>query len=139
MDHEQEAAYHELCAYTLTRGDATFIHQHVVDAFAIQHAGPASKPIQVVFALAGLYLHVERGLSGRQVQQAHMRMARTRREWPALALPESRGAVTASAVLAVPAGDERDRAIDAWAASVWDATATHRGTIEDLLRACQVL
>jgi hypothetical protein len=34
----EEDAYHELCAYTLQRGDAAFIHQHVVDAFAAQRA-----------------------------------------------------------------------------------------------------
>lgn len=48
----EEDAYHEVCAYTLTRGDPTFIHQHVVDAWAAQNAGPKSKPIGVFFALA---------------------------------------------------------------------------------------
>jgi len=38
----EENAYHRLCAYTLQRGDATFIHQHVVDAFAAQRAGRRS-------------------------------------------------------------------------------------------------
>jgi hypothetical protein len=52
-------AYHELCGYTLTHGDAAFIHQHVVDAFAAQHADAHSKPIGITFALAGLYLHLE--------------------------------------------------------------------------------
>ncbi|HKN67515.1 MAG TPA: DUF5946 family protein, partial [Gemmatimonadaceae bacterium] len=88
-------AYDELCAYTLTHGDVTFIHQHVVDAWAAQHATPESKPIGVTFALAGLYLHVERQLTGRQVQLAHMRMAKQKRDWPAFILPESRGTMTA--------------------------------------------
>jgi len=37
-------AYHELCAYTLSLGDAEFIHQHVVDAFAAQDATPSTRP-----------------------------------------------------------------------------------------------
>jgi hypothetical protein len=60
--------YAELCGYTLTHGDPAFIHQHVVDAFAAQQADGASKPIGVIFALVGLYLHVERQFSGRHVQ-----------------------------------------------------------------------
>ena len=53
------AAYDELASYTLAHGDPAFIHQHVVDAFAAQHATDDSKPIGVAFALIGLYLHVE--------------------------------------------------------------------------------
>jgi hypothetical protein len=37
MDSEQEA-YEELCCYALARSDPSFIHQHVVDAFAVQQA-----------------------------------------------------------------------------------------------------
>ena len=44
-DAAELAAYHEVCAYTLTRGDAAFVHQLVVDAWAAQHASPASKPM----------------------------------------------------------------------------------------------
>jgi len=67
----QHEAYDALCAYTLTRGDAAFIHQHVVDAFAAQSADEATKPITLTFALVGLYLHVERQFTGREVQRAH--------------------------------------------------------------------
>src|SRR6186997_35548 len=88
------AAYDELASYTLAHGDSAFIHQHVVDAFAAQHATEDSKPIGVAFALIGLYLHVERGRSGREVQQAHMRLGRQRREWPVFDLPATRGEVT---------------------------------------------
>ena len=73
-------AYHELSAYTQTHGDLTFIHQHVVDAWAAQHAVEAGKSIGLTFALAGLYLHLERGFSGRQVQRAHMEMGRRKRQ-----------------------------------------------------------
>lgn len=128
-------AYNELCAYTLTHHDAAFIHQHVVDAFAAQHADAQGKPIGVVFALAGLYLHIEKQFTGRQVQQAHMRMGRKKRPWPAIALPADRGSVTVLDVMGVPEGAERDNAIDAWCVSVWDAfSAGNRSTIVELLR-----
>lgn len=62
----EEQTYHELSAYTLTHGDATFIHQHVVDAWAAQNAHADSKPIGVFFALVGLYLHIEQEFTGRE-------------------------------------------------------------------------
>src|SRR5690348_4591092 len=67
--NDQEA-YHELACYTLVHSDPAFIHQFIVDAYAAQHANAHSKPISVAFALAGLYLHLERGYSGRQVRTA---------------------------------------------------------------------
>jgi hypothetical protein len=133
MNAERDA-YHELCAYTLTHGDPSFIHQHVVDAFAVQRADERSKPIGVVFGLIGLYLHVERRVSGRHVQRAHMQLARRKRSWPAFSLPSNRGTMTAADVMAVPAGPERDRAIDDWCASVWNACSAHRQAVIDLLR-----
>ena len=129
----EREAYDELCAYTLTHGDITFIHQHVVDAWAAQHATPESKPIGVTFALAGLYLHLERQLTGRQVQLAHMKMARQKRAWPIFTLPEDRGAITAIDVMRAPEGEERDRAIGAWAESVWRAFSMNRPTLVALL------
>ena len=114
-------AYHELCAYTLTHGDPAFIHQHVVDTFAAQNANEQTKPITLTFALAGLHLHVDRQLSGRQVQRVHQWLARKKRPWPAFNLPEKRGSITATAVMVRPAGLERDAAIEAWATEVWAA------------------
>ncbi len=130
----EENAYHELSAYTLTHGDLTFIHQHVVDAWAAQHAVAGGKPIGLAFALAGLFLHLERSFSGRQVQRAHMTMARRKREWPAFAMPAERGSITAIDVMAAPEGPERDKAIDDWCRSVWEAFAVNRPAIEALLR-----
>jgi hypothetical protein len=127
-------AYHELSAYTLTHGDADFIHQHVVDAFAAQRATPKSKPIGVTFALVGLYLYIERRCSGRQVQRVHMQLARRKRTWPAFVLPASRGVITPVDVMAAPPGPERDRAIHAWCASVWQAFSANRPVVVDLLR-----
>jgi Family of unknown function (DUF5946) len=129
-----QAAYDELAAYTLAHGDPGFIHQHVVDAFAAQHATPKSKPIGVAFALIGLHLHLERGRTGREVQQAHMRLARVRRSWPAFAIPDERGDVTIHDVLAMPPGADRDREIDAWCASVWQSWSGSHERVAALLR-----
>ncbi len=57
--------YHALCGYTLTHPGPTFLHQHVVDAFAAQRADGDTKPIALTFALVGLYLAVERRSSGK--------------------------------------------------------------------------
>ena len=127
--------YEELCFYTLSLGDAAFLHQHVVDARMAQEADERTKPIGITFALVGLYLHVEHGVSGRDVQRAHMHLAKRKQEWPAFALPRSRGAMTPADVMAAPAGPERDRAIDQWCEAVWREYAdASRETIEKLLR-----
>ena len=130
----EEDAYHEVSAYTLTRGDREFIHQHVVDAWAAQHAREDSKPIGVFFALAGLYLHVEQGFTGREVQQAHMKLAERPETWPVFSLPASRGSITSRDVAAAPEGDARDARIHAWAESVWKAYAGSRDRVVEVLR-----
>jgi hypothetical protein len=129
----EEQAYHKLCAYTLTHGDPSFIHQHVVDAFAAQRADEKTKPIGVTFALVGLYLHVEHRWTGREVQRAHMALAREKHPWPQFVLPDSRGSITPSQVLAAPAGPARDEAIHRWCTSVWEALKEHRASIATLL------
>lgn len=134
MLSDEESAYHELSAYSLTRGDPSFIHQHVVDAWAAQQAHAGTKPIGVFFAVAGLYLHVERGFTGREVQRAHMQLAQQREAWPVGTLPATRGALTPSAVMAAAPGHARDAMISAWARSVWEAYAGSRETVEAALR-----
>lgn len=110
---------HELSFYTLQLGDPEFIHQHVVDAYAVQHAGPDSKPIAIVFGLIGLYLHLEKNYTGRQVQLAHMHLARHRRQWVAPAIPEQRAGIGVADVLAAPPGPGRHAMIDRWCQAVW--------------------
>lgn len=139
IDASEVAAYHEVCAYTLTHGDAAFVHQHVVDAWAAQHASSTSKPIGVFFALLGLYLHVEHEFTGRAVQKAHMKLAQRPEPWPVGPLPTTRGAVTATDVLAAPPGAARDAAISRWAASVWATYGHQRDAIDELLRRRGVL
>lgn len=133
IDAPEQQAYDELQCYTLGHGGLGFIHQHVVDAWAAQHADERTKPIGLAFALVGLYLHVERGFSGRQVQQVHMELGRRKRSWPSFPLPRQRGSVTAGKVMAAEAGPERDQAIDSWCASVWDSFSESHRAVAELL------
>ncbi|HET6326557.1 MAG TPA: DUF5946 family protein [Planctomycetaceae bacterium] len=132
MDAKEEA-FHALCCYTLAHGSPSFIHQHVVDAFGAQDSREGDKSIRLTFALVGLYLHVERGWTGRQVQLAHMKLVRRKHQWPTFRIPDDRGAINAATVLAVSPGSERDQMIDAWCRSVWRAFSEHRAKIEKLL------
>jgi hypothetical protein len=129
-----EQTFHELCYYTLAHGDPSFIHQHVVDALAAQSADEHDKPIKLAFALVGLYLHIERQFSGRQVQRVHMQLARQKQAWPLFALPADRGSITVAHVMAAPAGPERDAMIHQWCSSVWEAFRESRQAVIDLLR-----
>ena len=131
-------AYDELYVYTMGRG-TSFMLQHVVDAFAAQTAGDDAKPITVTFALVGLYLHVEKQFSGKQVQRVHIQLGQRKRQWPAIPLPRDRGSMTAIDVMAVPAGSDRDLAIDAWCRSVWFAFRDSHHTIIELLRQHQIV
>ena len=129
----EQAALDELSAYTLTRGDADFIHQHVVDAFAAQHATTRSKAIGVAFGLIGLYLHLEGGYTGREVQAAHIRLARKRKQWPAFVPPSDTGELTVMDVMRSPPGAERDQAIGDWCRSVWAAWHDSHAQVAALL------
>jgi hypothetical protein len=112
---------HELSFYTLAHSDSSFLHQHIVDAYTAQHADETTKPIAIVFALVGLYLHTEKNFTGRQVQRFHMKLAKIRRQWVRPFLPKERGAITVRHVLAAAAGPSRDALIHSWSASVWEA------------------
>ena len=126
-----QAAYDELYVYAMTR--PKFIIQHVIDAYKAQTATNETAPIAVVFSLAGLYLKVEKGHSGTDVQRVHQLLAKRKQVWPRLHLPDTRGDMTAVDVLAVPPGVERDIAIDQWCNAVWRAFHEQRVAIISLL------
>jgi hypothetical protein len=132
-------AYNELSAWTMSHGARDFIHQHVVDTWKAQMADESSKPIGVVFSLAGLYLHVERGFTGRQVQEAHMKMAKSRDPWPRLPLPAFRGEMKPSDVLAATEAAAREKAIHDWTVSTWKAFRASRDAIIEILARCAVV
>lgn len=126
--------FDELSFYTLAQPRPPFIHQLAIDAFTAQRADESTKPMAVVFALLGLYLHIEHNFTGLQVQEAHIRLARFPRTWPSLPLPRSRGAVGVSDVLAAEPGPVRDAMIHKWCESVWQAWSESRQAIVELVR-----
>lgn len=128
---EQEA-FNELSYYTLSYGDPSFIHQYIVDAYAAQQADENSKTIKVAFALIGLYLHIEKHYSGKEVQRAHMLLAKKKKQWPTFDLHAHRGNIGVSDVLRAKPGPERDRAIKEWSASVWEAWSESHAKVADL-------
>jgi hypothetical protein len=120
MSTDQDLFY-ELTNYTLTHPDKAFIHQHVVDAFTAQTADRQTKPIALVFALVGLYMMIEKGYTGRQVQLFHMLMAKNKQPWPRIRIPKSKGDITISDVIAAKPGVERDEMIKKWSINVLNA------------------
>lgn len=128
----------ELRAYTVGLSDAEFLHQHVVDAYEVYDSGPWSKPIAVAFGLAGLYMYLERGATGRQVQQVHRLIGAQRKAWPVFAVPDDRGAMGPAEVMEAAPGPDRDAAIRAWCESVWAAVADIHESVALWLRACEI-
>lgn len=122
-----------MLAYTLSLGDAFFLHQLAVDAYAASHASGRASRITVAFALIGLCLFVERGYSGRRVQLAHMQLARRRREWPQFEGPAEAPSMTVADVLDASHGEARDEAIRAWARAVWAGWRTEHERVRELV------
>jgi Family of unknown function (DUF5946) len=123
----------QLSYYTLAHGNPAFIHQHVVDAYGAQHIRPSASTIGAAFALAGLYLAVERGFTGRQVQKMHMLMASRSKQWPRFDPPRDVGPLTVADVLAVEPGLPRDEAIMRWCGSVWGAWSTEHDRVRAMV------
>jgi len=122
MSKTDKELFYELTYYTLEHPDKIyFIHQHVVDVYTAQRADENTKPIAITFALAGLYLFLEKSYTGKQVQLAHIQMSQNKKVWPAIKLPEYRGEITILKVLEAPPGMERDIMIKKWCISVWEA------------------
>jgi hypothetical protein len=116
-------AYSDLQCCTVGKQDPWFIHQHVVDTYAAQHSGGPTRAITVAFGLIGLYLALEKGFTGKQVQLAHMRIARTRKVWPHLDPPSQPAVLTVMDVLQAGTDEEKDALIREWMAAVWESWA----------------
>lgn len=126
--------FNELSYYTLAQDRSYFIHQHAVDAFAAQTADENTKPIKITFALIGLYLFLERGFTGKQVQQAHVKMSQNKKQWPSIALPIQRGEITVEDVLKASPGEPRDILFREWCESVWKQYHAWHQAIADLAK-----
>lgn len=130
----KQEAFHRLCCYTLTHTDPDFIHQYCVDAFAAQTADITTKPITLTFALVGLYLHLNKNFTGRQVQQAHMQLAKHKKSWPDFKLPEKRGTITVYNIIDAKEGPIRDELIIRWCESVWNTYADDHTKVINLVK-----
>jgi len=130
---EQEMFY-DLSCYTQTHPDPSFIHQYAVDAFAAQNADENAKPITLAFALIGLYLHLEKNFSGKEVQMAHVKLAKHRKQWPLFNLPKFRGNITIYDVINALKGPKRDEMIEKWCISVWEAYSESHEKVADLVQ-----
>jgi hypothetical protein len=124
--------YYNLTVFTLSLQDREFIHQIAVDAYAAQHFGPKMKPVTITFALIGLYLVFERGYTGREAQLAHIKLGKTRREWPRFDVPLQKALLTVQDVL--NSGEENYREfIIKWGKSVWEIWGEEDGKIAGLV------
>lgn len=125
--------YGELSAYTVTRGDSTFIHQLAVDAYGAQHTREHGRPIGIAFALIGLYFAFEKGYSGRQVQHMHTLLARRSKTWPQFTPPRQMGALTILDVMQAQPGEQRDAILRQWGQSVWNAWGQEHARVKSLI------
>jgi hypothetical protein len=119
--------------YTVSKQDLGFIHQHAVDAYAAQHAGGTTRNITVAFGLIGLYLALEKGYTGKQVQREHMRIARVRKNWPCLEPPRTPASLTVMDVLNAVDGPEKDALIRQWMAAVWESWADRQQWVRAMM------
>jgi hypothetical protein len=112
--------YDELTAFTLSLGDAYFIHQLAIDTYRAQHAGAGIKPIGLTFALVTLYLVYEHNYTGKQAQRAHTLLAEAEKakQWPQFRLPEAKASLTVIDVLKAPE-QERSDMLRQWGKAVW--------------------
>ena len=125
--------YLELSYYTLMLQDGYFIHQLIVDAYAAQHYKENMKPITITFALVGLYLVNVKKVSGKTVQEVHIKLANKSKTWPLFALPITKSSITVKDVLEAP-DDQKQETIKKWSQSVWNIWHHEENTIAALLQ-----
>ncbi len=107
-------------------------HQLTVDAYAAQHPAPPGPPIGTAFALIGLRLALDEGMTGPQVRAAHEELARRHRQWPTFPPPEP-AAMTVFEVAAAGSPDEHAELVQRWAAAVWAGWRNAHGQVAALL------
>ena len=124
--------YDELSAFTLTVADTDFTHQLIVDTYCAQHVGPNVRTISIAFSLIGLYLVIERGYTGRQVQLAHMALAAKSKTWPHFNPPPQTSTMTVFDVVNGINVDNYLKRVHEWAGSVWKAWESSHSDVADL-------
>ena len=121
--------FEQLTFYTLSHPDKDyFIHQLSIDAYTAQTATEDTQQISLVFALVGLYLFAEKNFTGKQIQKAHLLLAKYKDDLPEVILPEKRGNLTIKDVLT--STENIDDMIKQWCVSVWKAYEVNRKKIK---------
>ena len=133
-EKSEKEMFNQLCYYTIAHSNPGFIHQYAVDAFAAQTADKYTKPVTITFALIGLYLHIEKNFSGKEVQNAHVKLAKHKKIWPKFNLPETRGEIRIFNVLDTQEGPERDKAIHYWCVKVWESYKEEHRKVASLVK-----
>lgn len=114
--------YAEVVAYVYDHPSRLGLwHQTCVDAYRAQHAGSGTPAIAIAFALNGLYLVLERGITGYQAREAHRYLASTVKSWPRFTPPQSAGATTVLDVALASSPEEHALLVERWGRSVWAA------------------
>jgi hypothetical protein len=124
--------FFELTYWTLAHKDILFIHQYAVDAYEAQHAGRRTRAITVAFGLVGLYLALEKGYTGRQVQLPHMKIGKTRQDWPRLEPPENPAALTVMDVIRAGSDPEKEDMLMRRAEAVWQSWEPRHEWVRDV-------
>lgn len=108
------------------------VHRLTVDAYAAQHPGTSSPQAigSVGVHLVRLHLQLERGLPHGRANAAMLDISsRLKDDFVWLDPPSHPGDVTVLDVLAAREPDEHMGRVRGWAASVWEAWASHHETV----------
>ena len=124
------ALYNELHAKQY-EGFGALTPIRVIDAYAVQHHGkPERRAIQSVNAhLVALYLQLEIGYTGAQVNVPLQRVLKLANEFEWLEPPTPNGTLTIADVLTAVTPQEQANAIENYARDIWRAWQVHRVTV----------
>ncbi|MFN3727405.1 MAG: DUF5946 family protein [Allosphingosinicella sp.] len=127
------AAYGDLLAREYGDAELMKVHRLTVDAYAAQHPGvPGRRSTQSVWVhLGGLYLTLERGLSGDFARRVIGRMTDDAERLVWLEPPVHRGTFRVTDILAAEGPGAHEAAVLRWSEEVWRSWAPHHRTIID--------
>ena len=126
--------FHELSFYSLAHPNKEyFIHQHVVDAYAVQYLNPETKIIKSVYGLLGLCLFLEYDFTGKEVQNVHVSLSSDKSDWPKIQYAVEPIDFSIQSIMNASEGKERDQKIRQWCEEVWKAHKVNQQPIREWL------
>lgn len=107
------------------------IHRLTVDSYAVQHPGkPSPQTIKSIgIHLIRLCLLVEQGLEMKDANAAMLAIGRAKGNFSWLEPPPSMGPITVREVCNAPDPATHKITVKLWAASTWEAWASHHATV----------